>query len=314
MKPIKFKIIEKEISDKCWDTSRVHPNWLDEFVAKRPDVLKNIDFFLPGLRSQDQHQTRFDLFCEVDDNPEIYVSPLYIELLEFGGLGDQIVPYIKCLCEKYKDNIVMFQWNHDNDFAKYSTEVDKIENARIINMGDSSVVGKNDILVHRWIINTKPYKEEKKYFASFIGSINNQYRYELAKNIINAGNNKISYQNNIPHDKFLSTLSSTMFSLCPLGGPGQGGFSYRFFECLHLNTIPVLMVDNIIFPYQDRVDWNNLCVRISQKDSLDINQLIQTLESVDTEKILRYINDTKDVFTLGGAQETIYRSVRNESW
>ena len=179
-------------------------------------------------------------------------------------------------------------------------------------MGDSSVVGKNDILVHRWIINTKPYKEEKKYFASFIGSINNQYRYELAKNIINAGNNKISYQNNIPHDKFLSTLSSTMFSLCPLGGPGQGGFSYRFFECLHLNTIPVLMVDNILFPSQDRVDWNNLCVRISQKDSLDINQLIQTLESVDTEKILRYINDTKDVFTLGGAQETICRRHRNE--
>ena len=309
MKPIKFKIIDREIAYSCFDTSRIQPNWLDSYTSSRPDIHENIDFFLPGIRSKDQFRTRFDLFCEVEENPEVYISPLYLELFEFGGLGDQVVTYIRRLCEKYKNNIVVFQWNHDNDFAKYSSEVDKIENARIINMGDSSVIGKNDILVHRWAVNTTPHREQKKYFSSFIGSTNNQYRYELAKNIINAGNNKISYQNNIPHDKFLSTLSSTMFSLCPLGGPGQGGFSYRFFECLHLNTIPVLMVDNIIFPYQDRVDWNNLCVRILQKDSLDINQLIQTLESIDTEKMLRYINDTKDVFTLGGAQETIYRRI-----
>jgi len=304
---VKFEIINIDVAYESFDSSRISLNWLDSYLSSRPDVLTNIDFFMPGERSSNQVYTRFDLFERNSKNPDVMVSPLYLELFEFSGIGDQIVPYVQNLCNRYKDHLVVFQWNHDNDFSEYSNQIDNIPNARIINLGDSAVVGKNDILVHRWAINTKKYSEPKTRFSCFIGSINNAFRYNLMQSIITRNDPNLIYMSNIPHEEYLKTMSSSLFSLCPMGGPGRGGFSYRFFECLHLNTIPVLMVDNIIFPYTHIVDWSKLCIKINQQDSLNLDFLLERMQKSDSDEMLNYINETRLVFTLGGAQEEIYK-------
>jgi len=105
-------------------------------------------------------------------------------------------------------------------------------------------------------------------------------------------------------------MSSSVFSLCPLGGPGESGFSYRFFECMHVNTIPVLIVDRVSFPYSD-LDWNSICVRIPEAKVNNIQYIKDTLDGVEVEEMLSNIKKVRKRFTLGGVQEEVYKELND---
>ena len=146
--------------------------------------------------------------------------------------------------------------------------------------------------------------------CSFVGSANNPNRYFLASAIAQHQDEQCVYMEKLPEKEYLSFLSSCYFSLCPLGGPGGSGFSYRFFECLHLNTVPVLMVNKIIFPYED-LDWNNLCVRVPE-NYYDVDGIMNILASLRFRLpyMLEYINLNRLRFTLGGVQEEVYNKLK----
>jgi hypothetical protein len=306
MKPIKFKIVPHKIASQCYDPV-IPKSWLDVYGKSNPTALEKIDIFQKNGRELNQVYTRFDFFEESND-PEIYVSPYYLELFEFAGYGHLIPDYVKELCDLYKDNIVVFQWNHDNDFSLYSSRISKINNARVINFGNTQSKKNTDILVPFWNYNTSLIKNSKKVFCSFVGSINNQTRLNLSQSILNHGSDDFVFRQNVPIEEFLNYLSSTLFSLCPKGGPGNGGFSYRFFQCMHLNTIPVLMVDRLIFPYPD-LDWESICVRLPE-NMVDIEEIRNNLNKVDTEKMLSCIEEHRMRFTLGGVQEEVYKHLK----
>jgi len=308
MKPIKFKIVPHKIASQCYDPI-IPKNWLDFYKINegRIKCLERTDIFCENTREVGQVYTRFDLFEESDD-PEIYVSPYYLELFEFAGYGHLIPDYVKTLCNLYKDNIVVFQWNHDNDFSLYSSRISRINNARVINFGNTQTKKNTDILVPFWNYNTSLIKNQKEFFCSFVGSINNQTRLNLVQSIVNYGSDEFIFKQNLPSKDFLNILSSTLFTLCPIGGPGKGGFSYRFFQCMHLNTIPVLMVDRLIFPYPD-LDWENICLRLPE-NMVNIGEIKSILSKVDTEKMLNYIEENRMRFTLGGVQEEVYKNLK----
>jgi len=308
MKPIKFKLVSNEIASECYDPI-IPKNWLDFYKINegRIKCLERTDIFCENTREVGQVYTRFDLFEESDD-PEIYVSPYYLELFEFAGYGHLIPDYVKTLCNLYKDNIVVFQWNHDNDFSLYSSRISRINNARVINFGNTQTKKNTDILVPFWNYNTSLIKNQKEFFCSFVGSINNQTRLNLAQSIVNYGSSEFIFKQNLSSKDFLNILSSTLFTLCPKGGPGKGGFSYRFFQCMHLNTIPVLMVDRLIFPYPD-LDWENICLRLPE-NMVNIGEIKSILSKVDTEKMLNYIEENRMRFTLGGVQEEVYKNLK----
>jgi hypothetical protein len=303
MRPIKYEIIDLEIANSCYDPI-LPKSWLDGYKNGKANALEKIDIFQKNGRELNQVYTRFDLFQENSD-PEVYVSPYYLELFEFAGYGHLIPDYVKEVCNYYKNNIVVFQWNHDNDFSMYSSRISRIENARVINFGNTQIKKRSDILVPFWNYNTKKYEEDKKVFCNFVGSINNQTRYNLASAIIEKNDSDIVFIERLPESEYLKYLSSSSFSLCPQGGPGNGGFSYRFFECMHLSTIPVLMVDNLVFPYTDKLDWGKICVRLPQTLT-DISEIKRLLLDINQEKVLEYIDLNRMKFTLGGVQETVY--------
>lgn len=306
MKAIKFKVIPKSIADQCYDNV-IPSNWLDGYIKTHGEALKNVDIFCKNGREKNQVYTRFDLFEESKD-PEIYVSPYYLELFEFSGYGHLIPDYVKELCNLYKNNIVVFQWNHDNDFSLYSYRISKIKNAKVINFGNTQTEKSTDILVPFWNYNTSFIEKPKKVFCSFVGSINNQTRLNLGKSIVSSKDDDFVFEQNLSENEYLNYLSSSVFSLCPQGGPGNGGFSYRFFECMHLNTIPVLMVDRLIFPYKD-LNWDDICVRIKQ-NLTDIEEIKSILKKIDIKKMQMNIKDHRLRFTLGGVQEEVYKNLK----
>lgn len=304
MNPIKFKIIDHNTANNCYDPI-LPKSWLDGYKNEKANALEKIDIFQKNGRELNQVYTRFDLFQE-DSDPQVYVSPYYLELFEFAGYGHLIPDYVKELCSHFKNKIVIFQWNHDNDFSKYSYRISRIENARVINFGNTQTKKRTDILVPFWNYNTKKYSKEKKVFCSFVGSINNSTRYSLVKSILNFNDPDFVFIEKLPENEYLNYLSSSQFSLCPQGGPGNGGFSYRFFECMHLNTVPILMVDNLIFPYTDTLDWDMMCIRLPQSLT-NISQIKEILYSINQQKMLEYIDLNRMKFTLGGVQETLHQ-------
>ena len=112
-------------------------------------------------------------------------------------------------------------------------------------------------------------------------------------------------------EEYYKKVSECVFSLCPLGGGGGGGFSYRFFECFHLNTIPVLMVDKITYPYEDKIDWDDIIVRLPEGCASDLNYVFQVLNSKDSPRMLDNIKKVREKFTLKGVQEEVHEYIHN---
>ena len=98
-----------------------------------------------------------------------------------------------------------------------------------------------------------------------------------------------------------------MFSLCPRGA---GLSSYRLFECIHANTIPVLIADESVLPYEEDLCYSYFLIRYKEKDVTDINFLLETLQNVDYNKMLQELKKVRYKFTLAGVQEHVHRRLQ----
>lgn len=273
----------------------------------RQDVLDNTDIFFENVRSKDLREKKFDLFKKSDkiDKNTVIVFPFYLELFEYFGQFKNIQYSIKTIAERFPNNKIIFFWNHDTDFAKYNKTVKPYSNVKIINYNTSQKTS-NDIIVPFWSMgDIEPLKNKKEIFCSFIGSVNNNLRNQVALNL--CGPNKFFYINNLNSAEFRNFLSKTTFSLCP---KGVGLSSYRFFECFHANSIPVLIADDIILPYEEIIDYNKLIIRIPESKVSDYEYIIKILNSINSEEMLENITKYREYFTLSGIQEYVYNNLK----
>ena len=291
---------------------------LQEYLdGGRQDVLTNIDIFCDNVRSKLFEKNKFELFFRTTvELADVIVFPVYLELFEFEGKQDSILFAINHWCNKYKDKIVVFFWNHDSDFARYNSYVESNNNAAIINYGYTSECSKRDISIPFWAINTKIYNEPKNKMFSFIGSVNNQLRHRLATSILDYINNTTNdysfyFSSNIPYEQYLQGCSSSYFSLCPLGGVYGGGFSYRFFEMFLLDTIPVIIVDRLVWPMRDIIDWEKMCVRIPESKCNDLQYIYDTCTSIDYKEMQKNITKNRDKLSLAGVQNYVYEKLQD---
>jgi hypothetical protein len=283
---------------------------LKPYLATRPDVLDKTDIFYENSRSANHKLKNFDLFIETDsDGPDtIYICPVYLELYEFAFNNSTIIrQVIDTISKQYHSNKVVFQWNHDKDFAVIEPQNSDIwhrpDNAYIINF-NTSIPHPNDIIVPFWVINTDWVEEEKKYTAGFIGSINNGLRRELAYTI--SGKDGYIFRSGLPWDEFSKLSSQCLFSLCP---KGQGLSSYRFYESFHLNTVPVLFADNVTLPFEDEINYSQVCLPIAESTAHDFKDLdgIIRAHTPSWSKTIENIKSVRHKFSLLGVQEEIHR-------
>jgi hypothetical protein len=312
--PIKFKVISREEIEA---QIGVNSNWIDDYLKERPGILDadKIDIWCENSRSRTQTQNNFHLFKSVDvvDSETVYVFSIPLELFEFNQLYQEMYSCIDYFCNKYSENRIIFQWNHDNDWSHHGWFLYGYKNAWIVNFGYTSIKYDRNIIVPFWSINTTQIIEPKKYFATFIGSPNNQFRQDLVNCITSENNSNFLYLPNLSYEEFQTATSASIFTLCPGGGPGDGGFSWRFFECFHLNTIPVILVDRLIYPYEMEINYNDISLRFPRTPFLlhDIRRLEYFLEAqLDREiEMLENINKVRSKFTLGGVQMEIYNQL-----
>lgn len=78
------------------------------------------------------------------------------------------------------------------------------------------------------------------------------------------------------HMEYLNNLRSGDFVLCVRG---EGNFSYRLYETMCAGRIPVIVDTDIVLPYEDIIDWKNICVWVKADELNTIG-----------DKIIKYYN------------------------
>ncbi len=294
-------LIKKISLREIFSTHPVPQNFLHQYLKERPGILDNPDIFYQNYRSDNlpaEHKN-FSLFKDTnEDLPEtIYFCPVYLELFEYTNISP--LNLIRELSERYKPNRVVFQWNHDIDFASKYLGVEKYDNVYIINFNTSKPI-KNDILAPFWVINTTLVRSIKLDFACLVASLNNSIRRALAATISDRPD--YHFISKLPYLEYMKKISEYKFSLCPRG---VGLNSYRFYECFHLDTIPVLFADIAALPYD--INYDDICVRIPESQVTNFQYINDKLLSTNQTKIKANIGAIRERFTLKGLQEEIHR-------
>jgi len=151
----------------------------------------------------------------------------------------------------------------------------------------------------------KKEKKPKKYIASFVGSTTHRIR----KKICELKNIYISSQTWTPNvsqnvsDIFIEKTLESKFCLAPRG---YGRSSFRFFEAILLDVIPVYFWDDIEWlPYKDILDYSTFSVSIHEKDIQRTYEILASISDDKYESMLEELQKVKHYFTLKGMCEFI---------
>ncbi len=117
------------------------------------------------------------------------------------------------------------------------------------------LVKSNGVTDAGWI---KP-KANRKFFAAFHGTFATHECREWLRDILKNERDFLYSDDRLASADYIAMLCDTVFALAPRG---DCPYSYRMFEAMRCGAIPVYISDEFYLPYEDRVDWSELCVTI----------------------------------------------------
>jgi hypothetical protein len=160
--------------------------------------------------------------------------------------------------------------------------------------------------------------ESTQLFASFIGTLTHRVRGSLEQHLKDKPDVKLitkphtEWTNNIQKtaaDLFIETTLDSKFCFAPRG---YGRSSFRFFEAMLLDCVPVYVWDDIEWlPYKDVLDYTKFSVSIQEKD---ISRVYEILKSISNEKYVSMVLELKKVrhyFNLEGMSEYVVKKITN---
>ena len=158
--------------------------------------------------------------------------------------------------------------------------------------------------------------EKRKFRGSFVGTA---ATHPLRQKMFNSigRNPKFKFEvngewtNSVPHaaaDTFIKTTLNSKYCLAPRG---FGRSSFRFFEAMQLDTVPVYLWDDTEWlPYKDVLDYSKFSVSIHESE---VDKTAQILKSISHERYLSMVEELKRVrpyFTLEGMSEYIISKLK----
>jgi hypothetical protein len=102
----------------------------------------------------------------------------------------------------------------------------------------------------------------------------------------------------VPQDalRFITETLQSKFCLAPRG---YGRSSFRFFEAMQLDTIPVYVWDDIEWlPYKEHIDYSTFSISISKKDISKLHNILTSISEETYEKMVQEVKKNRHWFTL----------------
>ena len=165
------------------------------------------------------------------------------------------------------------------------------------------------------LLNT-PRLPNKKHLASFVGTYNTHIlRQKMFLQLGRKPNFKFNvrteWSNNIAQnlaDEFINTTLQSKFCLAPRG---FGRSSFRYFEAMLLDTIPVYFWDDIEWlPYKDILDYTKFSVSIHSDNIAKTDELLKYISPVKYNEMLDELKKVRHYFTLEGMSEYIVQKIK----
>tara|TARA_R110000824_G_scaffold33410_8_gene106983 strand:+ start:7732 stop:8619 length:888 start_codon:yes stop_codon:yes gene_type:complete len=158
----------------------------------------------------------------------------------------------------------------------------------------------------------------KKYLASFVGSNTHPIRQKMIDAMDGKSGIKINSEGwnmNVSDDRFIDFIETSLesrFVLCPRG---YGPASFRLYEAMQLDAVPVYVTDDLWLPWNHDVKWEEFCVIVSDSPG-EINSLYERLQAITDEEYESMKTKVKEVynkyFTLEGTCDNILRILESE--
>jgi hypothetical protein len=156
---------------------------------------------------------------------------------------------------------------------------------------------------------------EKNILCSFVGNLTGNHIIPNVREVIfNTLQNNPSFKiinsggwtpivNQNLQDIFINTTIDSKFALAPRG---YGRGSFRFFECLQLETIPIYVWNDIEWlPFKNIIDYNNLCISIHVSEIHLLEQILLSITEEQYNKMIEYYHTIKYLFELEGMTNQI---------
>ena len=146
------------------------------------------------------------------------------------------------------------------------------------------------------------YEEKSKdIFCSFMGRLNtHNCRYDMANTV--RADNRYQLKGSSGYDAYRDILSRSLFSLSPRG---YGYTSFRIYEAIQMESIPIYVWDKEkVLPFSDEINWEEFCIIIHTSE---LNKLREIVDKADKSKMLEALKKYKPMFTF---EETFKYMVR----
>lgn len=157
---------------------------------------------------------------------------------------------------------------------------------------------------------------EKETLVSFVGSVTHQLRYDSLLALNGKEDVRLmakGWSNNVSDDQFQTFIDETRKSYFCLAPRGYGKSSFRMYEAMQLDSIPVYVSDSHYLPFSDVLNWEEFCVIIYPNQ---IPDLYDILKSYSQDQINSMRDKIKEVypkyFTLDAMCENVKRILENE--
>lgn len=154
----------------------------------------------------------------------------------------------------------------------------------------------------------------KDIFASFVGSITHSIRYKLYESCKNNTDFYFSGQGWSPvvsknrMDEFLNISNRSKFTLCPRG---YGNTSFRLYECMQLNSVPVYISNDFYLPWSDELNWNEFCVIVNESEIQNIGDILRNITDDQYNRMQTKIKEIYNAyFSLDGVCDNILKRIK----
>ena len=117
---------------------------------------------------------------------------------------------------------------------------------------------------------------------------------------------KAQWSHQVEDDDAARFIELTLRSKFCLAPRGYGRSSFRFFEAMQLDTIPVYVWDDIEWlPYKQQLDYSKFAVSIHKNDIPNLYGILTSISDEKYESMVEELKKVRHYFTLEGMCEVI---------
>jgi hypothetical protein len=150
-----------------------------------------------------------------------------------------------------------------------------------------------------------PWKD-KDLLASFVGTLSTHSVRQSMYDRLNSKKGIVFHSRGVwsvtvngnDAEQFIEITNRSRFCLAPRG---YGRSSFRFFEAMLMDVVPVYIWDDSEWlPYKGELDYSKFSVSISSKDLPYLYEILSVITEEEYEKMIEEIRRVRSYFTLEG--------------